>query len=463
MKNDTIQKIEKRFQRRGRPNNTTVLFVPKSENSRLIETLQETENSIGSDLGWGTKLIEKPGKPLLTLFQRKYKMKDGCERGKDCPMCEGTGLKCTTKRAVYQATCKLCKADHKIPRGTGVYVGETSRHVGTRLQEHLKNLHNWKKESFILEHWALQHGTLTVPPEFEYKIIASHKDALSRQLHEAVLISNKGNLNRKNEFASNQLIRLQSKDYSWEEEKHGRTHRRLEQELNEKIDGFVNVMKNVLKKKNKRKSPSNDSDLHCYRFQTRAIALVSTEESSKSKRIRMETSTPLGYRNRNLIQIDSSPVDRLGTEDMNLGNTLDSSQEGSTPQPGICLLEKNLECLEVTPPEAETEALSTAKNIITANSFMDSSDAYRNRMNSLPSRLSAVIAPQSGTGGRNRSASMGDIDMDISEWNSDDFTREFGGTGRIYNEFWSEGDDYLVDIPYLFRDQEVISREQMEQ
>ena len=256
---------------------------------------------------------------------------------------------------------------------------------------------------------------------------------------------------------------MQSKDYSWEEEKHGRTHRRLEQELNEKIDGFVNVMKNVLKKKNKRKSPSNDSDLHCYRFQTRDIALVTTEESSKSKRLRMETSTPLGSRNRNLIQIDSSPVDRLETEDMNLGNTLDSSQEGSTPQPGICLLEKNLECLEVTPPEAETEALSTAKNIITANSFMDSSDAYRNRMNSLPSRLSAVIAPQSGTGGRNRSASMGDIDMDISEWNSDDFTREFGGTGRIYNEFWSEGDDYLVDIPYLFRDQETISREQVEQ
>ena len=72
--------------------------------------------------------------------------------------------------------------------------------------EHLNNLRNWNKESFMLLHWMVDHGTLSTPPSFSYKVLATHSDALSRQLHEAVLIRSKGDMNRKYEFASKELV-----------------------------------------------------------------------------------------------------------------------------------------------------------------------------------------------------------------------------------------------------------------
>ena len=57
------------------------------------------------------------------------------------------------KRVVHRADCKWCMADeHEQGHGApGVYIGESSRQVGTRVMEHLTNLHQWKKESFIID------------------------------------------------------------------------------------------------------------------------------------------------------------------------------------------------------------------------------------------------------------------------------------------------------------------------
>ena len=101
----------------------------------------------------------------------------------------------------------------------GIYVGESARHVGARILEHVQNLNNWNKQSFMLKHWMMVHGTNAQAPEFNFKILATHKDALSRQINEAVHIRARGDMNCKQEFASNELIRLESKKYSWEERK----------------------------------------------------------------------------------------------------------------------------------------------------------------------------------------------------------------------------------------------------
>ena len=56
-----------------------------------------------------------------------------------------------TKQVVYQATCKACsKSSNGMEEGENVgysYIGETSRQVGTRVNEHINNMRNWKKES----------------------------------------------------------------------------------------------------------------------------------------------------------------------------------------------------------------------------------------------------------------------------------------------------------------------------
>ena len=101
----------------------------------------------------------------------------------------------------------------------------------------MNNLRNWKSESFILNHWMVSHSLRTGPPEFEFRVVSKHQDALSRQISEAVLIRSRG----------------ESKKYSWVSEAEYRSAKRAEKEHEEKLNNFVHVMKNVLNVTNKRK------------------------------------------------------------------------------------------------------------------------------------------------------------------------------------------------------------------
>ena len=115
---------------------TTVMFVPSTPNADLLKDLQATEENL-SNLGWKTKLVEKPGEPLYTRFIKKIPMNLGCPRGDLCQICENKGTNCTTKGVVYKAVCQVCKSKGQSELGT--YVGETSRQLGSRRMEHMTN------------------------------------------------------------------------------------------------------------------------------------------------------------------------------------------------------------------------------------------------------------------------------------------------------------------------------------
>ena len=77
--------------------NFTVMFVPKTQDSTLIDMLQKTENDLKVMTGWGTKLTEKPSVPLLSLLIKAFPVEDGCARGKDCKLCDCKGGRCMAK------------------------------------------------------------------------------------------------------------------------------------------------------------------------------------------------------------------------------------------------------------------------------------------------------------------------------------------------------------------------------
>ena len=129
--------------------NFTVMFVPKTQDSTLIDMLQKTENDLKVMTGWSTKLTEKPGVPLLSLLIKAFPVEDGCARGKDCKLCDCKGGRCMAKGVVYQATYKSCPKALTEGEDKGFsYIGETSRQVGTRVGEHIDNMKNWKKEPY---------------------------------------------------------------------------------------------------------------------------------------------------------------------------------------------------------------------------------------------------------------------------------------------------------------------------
>ena len=49
-----------------------------------------------------------------------------------------------------------------------------------------------KGDSHLVKHWVVQHLDEETIPEFRFKLIASYRDALSRQVAESVRIDQRG-------------------------------------------------------------------------------------------------------------------------------------------------------------------------------------------------------------------------------------------------------------------------------
>ena len=62
----------------------------------------------------------------------------------------------------------------------------------------------------MIKHWMLEHEDLDKMPEFRFSILSQHRDALSRQVGEAITIMYSRDilLNSKSEYMNNCLTRV---------------------------------------------------------------------------------------------------------------------------------------------------------------------------------------------------------------------------------------------------------------
>ena len=125
---------------------------------------------------------------------------------------------CTLSSVVYESMCKTCnpsfakKGDLETQESEqpSLYVGETSRSIQERAQEHWGDARRGDPKSHMVRHQGLVHPG--EPPAFHFKMISSHRSALSRQVREAVRIRRRGGatqiLNSKCEFNRCHIPRL---------------------------------------------------------------------------------------------------------------------------------------------------------------------------------------------------------------------------------------------------------------
>ena len=168
------------------------MHVPSSKDGRLVKMLAKAEPRIAKITGYQVKFIEKSGRKLSSLFNVDTEVK--CFRS-DCAVCinsdQKTSSKCQMKGVVYLGICTLCDAEHRLKnknKHEGLYVGETSRTLSERAREHREAFERLDPKSFMLKHWSTKHHTLNTPPEFVFKVVKKHNDALGRLVHEAVKI-----------------------------------------------------------------------------------------------------------------------------------------------------------------------------------------------------------------------------------------------------------------------------------
>ena len=96
-----------------------------------------------------------------------------------------------------------------LQNGYGAYTGETIRSVYERTKEHLRDAVNLERESHMTKHWFLDHPNEVKRPRFKFRVVGQYRDCLTRQVKEAVRLSNRpGNLNSKGEFGGCYIPRL---------------------------------------------------------------------------------------------------------------------------------------------------------------------------------------------------------------------------------------------------------------
>ena len=90
------------------------------------------------------------------------------------------------------------------------------------------------------------HGTDIIRPEFKFEIVTCYKDPMRRQLAEALLILEKGELNKKNEINSNEVCRLAPKQTVSEIVKVGKDELSDRLDFDMRFRDFVNVMSRIV-------------------------------------------------------------------------------------------------------------------------------------------------------------------------------------------------------------------------
>ena len=100
-------------------------------------------------------------------------------------------------------------ASHVNLAGWSVYIGESSRNMFTRSQEHVSRYGEGKMTSFMFKHQNIEHQGEQA--KYRAKVTASTRDCLTRQVREAVLLrrSQVPVLNSKTEWHQPALYRIQ--------------------------------------------------------------------------------------------------------------------------------------------------------------------------------------------------------------------------------------------------------------
>ena len=410
---------------------TTTLFVPQSPGGQLLLDLEEMEKLLqeDNDIRWRCKLVERPGIPIALKLLKKFPPIEGCPLGQKCKVCDNLGIKCANKGVVYSATCQLCTEDvnNDTKVGTvsshqtmkkGIYIGETARPLRSRAKEHMDAVENFKKESFIIEHWMIEHGLEPSAPTFKFKTLGVYKNAMTRQLSEAIQILDQGSCNRKSEFSNNELIRMESYQYSWEREQEEKMNNVARVEHEKKVVDFINVMSNVCRSKD---TQDMHKTLSCYRSKKRSVQ--GTE--SLKKRFKMNTSTPLSKHERrevSLIEISDTSCESLA-EEVNLSNG--SGAEGEDLKKNE-ELPVNIEPLRVSRKEKETKFMVMVKNFITMEEHAEAlaffkhrrSRSYTNRRAQRPGYITKEMKPDI-------TSVVSDLlrGLDLDKWSDDGFEK----------------------------------------
>ena len=184
------------------------MFVEATPNEELARRCKDVIRAQGLKI----KVVERTGNTVKRNLVKSnpFKVK-GCQRP-SCNLCKTEAqLNCKAREVVYKISCgESGKECERIE-----YIGETSRSVAERFDEHCRMMNSTckatRKKSFIHQHMETVHNG--IPPQLDVKILASCAgDPGMRQAIETVMIRREDPvLNRKQEWNNEPRLRKSKK------------------------------------------------------------------------------------------------------------------------------------------------------------------------------------------------------------------------------------------------------------
>ena len=177
--------------------------------------------------------------------------------------CEERSPNCRRSNILYESACMVCNPTDNVTYKTdasellsspqedlvhpstqkpgkreGIYIGESSRSLHERSSEHENDAQNLTCKSHFIKHWIVKHPDLPARPPFRFKITTKYRDALSRQVGEAmrIMMSRDELLNSKSEYVRN-CITISEKD--WEKRERERLEEDQEKQEKENLEEFI--------------------------------------------------------------------------------------------------------------------------------------------------------------------------------------------------------------------------------
>ena len=218
---------------------TTVLFVDQTKGGILAKKIREQEDRLATLTGFRVKIVENGGSQLSQVFPTNPWAGQTCGRDEcwTCKQGDKTPINCFSRNILYESHCSICADERGQERrkdrnedlkgrklkGSGIYVGESSRSLFERSQEHLADGVGKQKDSHMYKHWAESHPEENSLPHFKFKLISTYQDCLTRQISEAVRIARREEvLNSKSEFNRCRITRLTIEKTEWEQNEEAR-------------------------------------------------------------------------------------------------------------------------------------------------------------------------------------------------------------------------------------------------
>ena len=153
----------------------TVMFVPWTLNSELVNRLKEIEKTTMGAFKTRVRMVEKAGTQLWKVLTGEGSAIKECER-EECRFCKDDKKKgkCITRGTIYISRCVVCK---RKGAKEGVYIGETARTVFERMEEHAEDYEKCMDKSHRMTHWAKCHKD-EEEPDFEVDILTTRRNSI---------------------------------------------------------------------------------------------------------------------------------------------------------------------------------------------------------------------------------------------------------------------------------------------